>query len=107
VIPTAYVLVLLSLAAFRSWRLVGVDVITRPVRQRLIRRAEEPDMIYVGPGAYRPLLDELVGCPWCLGAWISVGWWVAWTIWPHGTIVAAVPFAISALVGLVGSRLDA
>lgn len=105
-IPTPYVLVLLSLAAFRLWRLVGVDVITRPVRQRLVRRAEEPGKVYIGPGQYRPVLDELTHCPWCLGAWITIGWWLAWLAWPHATTITAVPFAASALVGLVGSRLD-
>lgn len=85
-------LVLLSLAAFRVWRLVGEDVILDRPRKWLIGRGAK--------------YDEWVSCPWCAGAWISVLWWLAWVAWPHWTLVVAVPFAVSAVVGLIGANID-
>ncbi len=85
-------LVLLGLAAYRTWRLIAEDTITEPVRQRLVRRE------YV---------SELVSCPWCLGSWIAAVWWACWYLWPHTTSAVAAPFAIAALVGLVASVVGA
>ena len=44
-------------------------------------------------------------CPWCLGAWIAAGWWAAWWI-TADTLIVAVPFALSAAVGVVASVVD-
>lgn len=45
--------------------------------------------------------SRLVHCPHCLGAHLSVAVWLAWQAAPHATLVFAVPFAVSAVVGLV------
>jgi len=101
-IPSAYALVLLSLASFRTWRLLSEDdILDRP--RRYVTRlgdkwTEDGDPI---PKDYREGLGKFISCPWCLGAWVVVGWWVAWQIWPFGVEVASVPFAISALVPFV------
>ena len=105
-VPEPWEAVLLALAAFRIFRLLAGDVILRPLRVRLIRRAEIPGETYIGGKPYRRTLDEFVHCPWCLGWWITLGWWIAWLVWPRGSIVAAVPFALSAIVGLVSHNLD-
>lgn len=54
---TALVLVF---AVARVIRLVAEDTITEPIRQRIYRRFGVPSL---------PV--ELIGCPWCLGWWIS------------------------------------
>lgn len=51
--------VLIGVASYRIWRLVGEDSITEALRARL----PEP-------------LFELVACPWCLGSWVAFG--VTW-----------------------------
>ncbi len=90
-IPNWYAALLLALAAYRVWRLFALDTILDPVRRGL------------ASGSRR---EEFLTCPFCLGSWIALASWVAWVAWPHGTLVAAAPFAIMAVVGLVGSRLD-
>lgn len=87
-IPDWWAVALLSLAAFRLWRLLAEDTILDGPRAKLVR--------------YR----EFVTCPWCLGAWVAIGWWLAWCAWPHWSLIVATPFAISALVGLVAANID-
>jgi len=106
-IPDALELVILSLAVFRVFRLLAYDVITRPMRIRWItHRAEEDGTTYVGPGRYRPKVDEFWHCPWCMGFWLGVAWWACWQVWPGATLGASVPLAMSAIVGLVTHNLD-
>lgn len=88
-IPTWWGFTLLGLAAYRTWRLVAEDTILDKPRARL--RLDE---------------SELVTCPWCLGAWIAVAWWGAWKLWDEPVMVVAVPFALSALVGVVAMAVD-
>lgn len=92
-VPDWWTVTLLALAAFRVFRLIGEDLILDGPRDRLTRRLGEKSELFIL-------------CPWCLGFWLSVGWWLAWVAWPHWTLVAATPWAISAIVGLVASRLD-
>lgn len=106
-VPEAWQAVLLALAGFRIYRLLAYDVIMRPLRIRFItHRAEVDGTTYVGPGRYRPKLDEFWHCPWCLGFWCSVAVWAAWLGWPGATLGASVPLAMSAVVGLVEHNLD-
>lgn len=86
-VPGWYELVLLSLAAFRTWKLVGEDTILDRPRNAITKRS-----------AY---VETMLECPWCAGFWISLAWWGAWEAWPHITLVASVPLAISALVGII------
>lgn len=106
-IPAAFEFVLLALAAWRLYRLAAYDDITRPMRERLVRRAEEPGFVYVGDGNYRPRLDTFVHCPYCLGFWICVAGWVAYQVWPHGMVWLAVPWAASAVLVLIEVNHDA
>lgn len=77
--------------AFRLWRLLAHDRITQPVRD-----------------LWRPdtLIDYFVGCPWCLGSWLSIAVTAAWaathpfTAWDF----IGVAGASSVLVGLLGDR---
>lgn len=90
-VPDWWELLLLALAAFRVWRLLGVDSVLNRPRDWLVRDGDE----------YRQELDEFLRCPWCFGFWIGVAWWLAWLVWPHAALVVSVPFAISAVSGLV------
>jgi hypothetical protein len=58
------------------------------------------------PDGYRSGLGEFVQCPWCLGAWCSIVWWLAWGIDEKWALIVATPFAISALVGFARVHLD-
>lgn len=61
-----------------------------------------PDHFQVVPFSKRRWYwSKLLHCPWCLGWWLSVAVWLAWQAEPHATLVFAVPFAVSAVVGLV------
>jgi Protein of unknown function (DUF1360) len=83
-----YALILLALAAFRVWRLLAVDMVLDGPRERL-------------PKSWAWFVD----CPWCLGFWVSLGWWAGYQLWPHAALVVAVPFAVSTLVGLLWDAL--
>ena len=98
-IPDWYVLTLLALAAFRTWRLLAEDDLTESARRYVTRLGDkwEKDGDPV-PENYRLTLGKFIDCPWCLGFWLALAWWGAWEIWPHGTTVVAVPMALSALV---------
>lgn len=99
-IPTPWETLLLALAAYRTFRLLGYDTILNRPRELILRRAKEE------VGKYRREVDVFFHCPWCLGWWMSLAWWGAWMIWPHPVTVIAVPFSISAFVGLVTKNLD-
>lgn len=119
-VPSPWPALLLALAAYRVTRLVGWDVFppiakarawvigekivsAGTVSARLGLTGETPDYQYV----YRwPLLAELVGCAFCLGAWISLAIYLLWLKWPVPTMYASVPLALSGFVGLVAKQLD-
>lgn len=103
--PDWWTFLLLALAAFRVFRLLAHDTILDPARERLLglRGWSEGQMI---PPGYRRRTAEFLICPWCLGFWLALGWWAAWEIWPHGATVAATPFALSAVVGLLAANFD-
>jgi hypothetical protein len=95
-VPDWWTVVLLWLAAYRVWRLLAHDTILDPIRRRFVRS----DSRTVG------LSVDFIECPFCLGFWISLAWWLAWVWQPHWALVIAAPFAISALVALVAVNLD-
>ena len=101
-VPDWYVLVLLALASFRTWRLLAEDDITDPLRRYVTALPKEwekeGDPL---PGNYRLRLNAFLTCPWCLGFWLALAWWGAWEISPHWVTIAAVPMALSALVPLL------
>jgi hypothetical protein len=104
-VPDWYQLLLLSLAAYRTFRLLSEDTILDGVRVRLVGLKGWREGTPTPPG-YRLRVAEFVTCAFCLGAWVSLGWWLAFQMWPHGTVVAAVPFAVSAAVVFVASVLS-
>jgi hypothetical protein len=102
VIPSFLTLTLLVLAAYRTWKLIAEDTILDRPRKALIAWVDQSGR--GGTAAHRRAMYValFIECPWCAGFWISLAWWGAWQAWPHGTLVAAGPMAISAIVGILG-----
>ena len=106
-VPSPWVMILLVGGAFRIWRLLAVDTILERPRRWLVRLPrdwnEEEDEV---PPTYNEKLAEMIECPWCLGAWISLVVWGLWQVDPHLTEVFASLATVSAAVGLVRENLD-
>lgn len=92
---TTLVFVLIVLASFRAWRLIGRDDITSFARRPM------PELALKG-----------VTCPWCLGLWVTIGVGAAVHAFVYDLVrgvvlnrigfVALVVAAASALVGFIG-----
>lgn len=123
--PDWYALVLAALAVWRSYRLGAVDEITERPRGAITLR----DWVYdswsdeiekrraggfdpwdhVSPPPFsraRYKWARFARCPWCLGFWLSVLWWIAWLAWPAAMIALSVPMALSALVGITQQLME-
>ena len=100
-IPAPYALVLLVLAAWRTWKLLGDDRILDRPRYWILDR-------FGGDKTARGVYwGDFLTCPFCSGFWISLAWWGAWQVDHHWTEVVSVPLAVSAVVGLLGTTLYA
>jgi hypothetical protein len=92
-------LVLDSLAAYRLARLVTMDDLTKPARDRVWHWAMEHK---------RHRLAEFVTCPHCVGVWVAAGV-VSFTAlrgvpgWRHVRTVLAVAGAESLMASLAGA----
>lgn len=102
-IPAPWQFALLALGAYRLWRLIGIDEITAPIRDRITGRRTYAR----NPKGYREWLDKLIACPWCAGFWVTLAVWGCWQWHPHVVLVTLSPFALNAVVGLVTRNLDA
>jgi hypothetical protein len=105
-VPSWLALVLLALAAFRTWRLVARDTVLDRPRQWAVNLPvdwQDGDPI---PDDYRENLALWIECMWCQGFYQALAWWVAWLLWPHFTLWLAVPWALSALLALAAKNLD-
>lgn len=102
-IPDWWTALLLALAAWRTFRLLSEDTILDRPRAWLLGYSgwKEGESL---PPTLREGLSEFVTCPYCLGFWVSLGWWGAWQAWPHATVVVAVPLAVSAVVGIIAEK---
>lgn len=104
-VPDWWSALLLGLAIFRTFRLLAKDIILDGPRAWVIRLPREWSEGNPIPEGFREKWSTFIVCPWCLGAWLTLAWWGAWQLWPHGTLVVAALAALSAFVGLV-SKLD-
>ena len=97
IVPSWYALSLLAFAAFRTWKLIGEDTILDTPRLWALYRIEKH-----GSKGARQYAEAMIECPWCAGFWISLAWWGAYELWPHGSLIVATPLVLSALVGILG-----
>jgi hypothetical protein len=97
IVPDWWSFVILALAVFRIYRLIAEDDILDRPRRYVTRLGDkwEKEGDPTPPG-YRERLGNFVTCPYCLGFWIALAFWGAWQIEPHGTLVFAAPWVISA-----------
>lgn len=105
-IPGGLALVVLILGAYRLTRLIGWDDFPLAVRMRRLATGDEWDDMLELPRYRRPTLAHLIGCPFCLGFWVSAATYVAWLELPTATFYVLMPFAISGAVGLIAKNLD-
>lgn len=105
-------LLLLALAAYRTTRLVLTDTITKGFRDWWYIRFPPPHLVVEARQSmteeWVPLkahpLGTLFSCSWCLGFWISLAWAGAYWAWPVPVTYAALPLALSVVVGKLGER---
>ena len=86
---------ILALATFRLARLLTTDVIFEPLRNRIWKRL--PPSTQFG---------YLFTCNWCTSIWAASLLTICYTIVPTATVVVALPFALSAVAGIITSRFD-
>lgn len=95
-VPDWWAFALLAGASFRVWKLLADDVIFDGLRDRVL-------LLYESHPERASSILGFLNCAWCLGFWTSVAWWLAWLAWPTGALVAATPWAIATVVGLLGA----
>ncbi len=119
-IPTWWVALVLGLGAYRVCRLLGWDdfppiarargwvtgehVVTNGSTNTRMGLTSEP--VVASYRYRRPYLAALLHCAFCLGFWVSLATYVAWRLWPVGSVTVMAPFALSAFVGLVARNWD-
>lgn len=92
---------LMCLASYRVWRLIGLDDVTRRPRNWLLDRLE-----FGAEDRDATVFAQFITCPWCAGFWVScavVGVTAQVTNVPMPVLQAA---AVSCVVGLIGGNLD-
>lgn len=75
VLPAWLTLLIVVLASARIWRLLTVDGITEPLRDKL--KVEIAD----APEQWRDTLSYFISCPWCAGYWIAFGVFASALAW--------------------------
>lgn len=109
-------LLVMALAAYRLWRIVGLDdwPPSRRLRGEIEVRSHQWQQVAADTEErsdrlrawFWGELQTFVECPWCLGFWVSV----AVVAVVAQIVVVALPvlqvFAVACLVGLIGSNLD-
>ena len=88
-------LLILALATFRISRLLTVDVIFENLREWIWKK--KPPHTKIG---------YLFTCNWCMSIWVASLLTVCYTMITTVTIIIAIPFALSAVAGLIAARLD-
>lgn len=99
-IPSWWPALLLGIASWRTFHLLAFDDILNPLRNRLVGL---PANATTRKGGVVKLMD-FIECPYCLGFWVGLAWWGAWSIWPHGVLIGASAVAIASAAA-IGQRL--
>jgi hypothetical protein len=90
-----FVFIILALATFRVSRFITVDVLFEDVREKIWKK-------------YPPStkFGYLFTCNWCMSIWVASLLVICYTIIPTATLLVSSIFALSAIAGLISSRLD-
>jgi len=88
-------LIIIALATYRIARLLTTDVIFEGLREWVWKR--KPPHTKIG---------YLFTCIWCMSIWVASGVAICYTMITTATTVIALPFALSAVAGLIAARLD-
>jgi hypothetical protein len=98
-VPDWFSLIILALAAWRSFQLLAFDDILNRPRRWLLKLdpnwEEEGDEV---GDEYRLKWALFITCPYCAGFWISLVWFAAWQVSEFWTEIVALPFVINALL---------
>lgn len=94
--PDLLTFLILSLATFRISRLLTIDVIFDSLRNKIWEKYP--------PHEYK--FGYLFTCTWCMSIWVASVIVICYTIIPTATTLLALPFAMSAIAGLVAHNLD-
>lgn len=97
-LPTWYPVILIGIAAWRTFNLLAYDKILDQPRNwllRLPRKWQDGDAI---PKKYRLKWALFITCPYCAGFWISLGWFGASQINLYWTTIATIPFVLNTVV---------
>lgn len=90
-----FTFILLSLATYRLTRLFLLDEITEPLRDAIWKKFPP-----------HTKLGYLLTCFWCFGFWASILVVVLYLLVPPIAYVVSLVLSISAVVGIVSSRMD-
>lgn len=94
---TFLVLLIYGLAAARVTGLITEDILTDPIRDRIIRRLDNR------PHTLGATIAKLLTCSWCAGIWVSIVaaplvWWFWESPW---LFIPALALAFAQFVGMI------
>jgi hypothetical protein len=90
-----FTILLLALATYRLARLMTIDVIFEPLRNRIWKKF--PPSTQIG---------YLFTCVWCQSIWFGSLLTLWYTIEPASAVVFTLPLALSAVAGIITARVD-
>jgi hypothetical protein len=86
---------ILGLATFRIARLLTEDQLTSPIRDRIWKKF--PPSTQFG---------YLWTCMWCMSFWAALPLSIAFILVPVPTVLVCLPFALSAIAGIIHTHLE-
>lgn len=93
-----------ALATARLTRLALDDLVTEPLRARIVEWAGRSVHDTTGMHAAHPRVLDLLNCPWCISVWIGAGVVAARRLAPDVWDPVARLLAYSAVAGEVAAR---
>jgi uncharacterized protein DUF1360 len=105
-VPGPWEATILALGIYRFWRLFAEDTILDGPRKWLVGlgyRWADGDPL---PTRYREKWSVFIECPWCSGAWMTIGIFLLWVWFPTEVLVVCSVAALSTAVGLIRKNLD-
>jgi hypothetical protein len=91
-VENPFLLLILSLAAFRITRVITTDNIAEDLRDAVWKKF--PPSTKIG---------YLLTCNWCMGLWVALAVFISWLLAPEATVVVSLVLSISAIIGLISA----